>query len=178
MGRSVWPLVLRGVVAILFGVAAVLWPGITLLALALLFGVYVLVEGVVALVGAFRERLSGGRRVARVLVGVLGVAAGVLTLAWPRATALVLVVLIGAWALITGALDIVAATRLPSHWPLLVLGVASMVAGALILIRPFAGAFAVAVVIGCYAIVAGALRLAEAWQVHREHQSRTWAAPA
>jgi uncharacterized membrane protein HdeD (DUF308 family) len=171
MEQKVWPLVLRGVVAIIFGVIAVVWPGITLVALAILFGAYVLVEGVVAFVAAFREPLDTGRRMARVLVALLSVAAGIIALIWPGITAFVLVLLIGAWALVTGALDIYAATRMPASWGLIVLGVVSMVAGALILFRPGAGAFAIAMVIGFFAIVAGALRLVEAWRLHREHHT-------
>jgi uncharacterized membrane protein HdeD (DUF308 family) len=170
MERKVWPLALRGVVAILFGIVAVLWPGITLSALAILFGAFVLVEGVVTLTSAF-GRVDSGRRVARVLLGLVSIVAGVLTMVWPGVTALVLVVLIGAWALVAGALDIYAASRAPAQWGLVVLGVVSMVAGALVLVRPYAGAFAVAIVIGFYAIVAGALRIAEAWRLHREQHS-------
>jgi uncharacterized membrane protein HdeD (DUF308 family) len=171
MDRKLWPLVLRGVAAIVFGVIAVLWPGITLLALAILFGVYVLVEGVLTLASALRERLDAGQRVARVLVGLLSLAAGIVALVWPQITALVLVLLIGAWALVTGALDVFVASRTPAQWGLVVLGVLSMVAGALILFRPDAGAFAVAVVIGFFAIMAGVLRFMEAWRLHREHHT-------
>jgi uncharacterized membrane protein HdeD (DUF308 family) len=179
MERKLWPLVLRGVAAIVFGVVAVVWPGITLAALAILFGAYVVVEGVLTLASAFGERIDAGQRVARVLVGLLSLAAGVAALVWPGVTALVLVLLIGVWALVTGAVDIVAASRAPAHWGLVVLGVLAMVAGALILVRPDAGAFAVAVVIGFFAIMAGVMRLMEAWRLHREHHTPTpRAAPA
>jgi uncharacterized membrane protein HdeD (DUF308 family) len=179
MERKLWPLVLRGVAAIVFGVVAVVWPGITLVALAILFGAYVLVEGVLTFVNAFRDELDAGQRVARVLIGLVSLAVGIAMLAWPGVTALVLVLMVGLWALVTGALDVFAASRTPAQWGLVALGVLSMVAGALILFRPNAGAFAVAVVIGFFAIMAGVLRLMEAWRLHREHHTPTpRAAPA
>src|SRR5262245_35722245 len=105
MERNVWPMVMRGVAAIVFGVVAVLWPGTTLVALAILFGAFMLVEGVITLASGLRHGLDAGQRVARIITAVLSLAAGILALIWPGVTALVLVVLIGAWALVTGALD-------------------------------------------------------------------------
>src|SRR3954451_2758028 len=155
MKREIWLLVLRGVVAIVFGVLAILWPGVTLLALALLFGAYVLVDGVLTMIGAFRRRDGATQRTAYILIGLLSIAAGAVALLWPRVTALVLVVLVGAWAVVTGLLAIVAATRAPNGWLPIVVGVASIVAGILIFMNPGAGAFALALLIGVYALVGG-----------------------
>jgi uncharacterized membrane protein HdeD (DUF308 family) len=168
MKREIWLLVLRGVVAIAFGVLAILWPGVTLLALALLFGAYVLVDGVLTMIGAFRRRDGATQRTAYILIGLLSIAAGAVALLWPGVTALVLVVLVGAWAVVTGLLAIVAATRAPNGWLPIVVGVASIVAGILIFMNPRAGAFALALLIGVYAIVAGVLRLAESWRLARQ----------
>src|SRR3954470_20552252 len=102
-------LVVRGVLAIVFGLIAVVWPGLTLVALALLFGAYALVDGVGKLIEAYRSRYAG-RRTGLFLAGGFGTLAGILSLAWPGVTALVLVVLIGIWAIVTGVMDILSAT--------------------------------------------------------------------
>jgi uncharacterized membrane protein HdeD (DUF308 family) len=173
MDRNVWLLGLRGVIAIVFGVLALLWPGLTLLALAILFGVYAIVDGVVTVGHGVRGRLETSQRVARIVLGVLTVIAGILALVLPGLTALVLVIVIGAWALVTGAIDVWMASRVPGNSPLLVLGIVSMLAGALVLLRPSAGAFAIAVVIGIWAIIAGIVRLLQAWRLYREHHAAT-----
>jgi uncharacterized membrane protein HdeD (DUF308 family) len=98
---------------------------------------------------------------------VLSVVAGIVAVVWPHVTALILVVLIGAWAVVTGALAIVAATQEPNGWLPIAVGVASVLAGVLILVNPRAGAFALALVIGVYAIAAGVLMLAESWRLSR-----------
>jgi uncharacterized membrane protein HdeD (DUF308 family) len=164
---NMWMLALRGVIAVVFGAVAVLWPGVTLVALALLFGAYVLVNGVMTIVAAFRRQPDPARRTALVISGLLGVAAGVAAMVWPGITALVLVVVVGAWALVTGALEIWAATRLPGQWLSLIIGVVTMVVGLLVLVRPGIGAVALALTIGVYAIVAGVLMLVESWRIHR-----------
>jgi uncharacterized membrane protein HdeD (DUF308 family) len=164
---SMWLLALRGVIAIVFGVLAILWPGVTLVALALLFGAYVLVNGVITIVAAFRRQPDAARRTAMVISGLLGVAAGVIALVWPAITALALVVIVGAWAVVTGMLEIWAATRLPGQWLPLVVGIATMVIGILVLVRPGIGAVALALTVGVYAIIAGVLMLAESWRIHR-----------
>lgn len=164
---ATWMLALRGVLAIVFGVLAVVWPGLTLVVLALLFGAYVLVDGVFTVIAAFRRRQDVPRRVAQIVIGLLGLAAGLFALIWPHITALVLVVIVGAWAVVTGILEILAATRVPGGWLLVVVGVASLLAGVLVLANPRAGAVAIGLVVGFYAIVAGAFMLAGAWRLHR-----------
>jgi uncharacterized membrane protein HdeD (DUF308 family) len=164
---TMWSLALRGVIAIVFGVLAILWPAVTLVALALLFGAYALVSGVAEIFAAFRRQPDATRRTALVLAGVLSVAAGIVALVWPGVTALALVVIVGVWAVVTGALEIWAATRLPGQWLSLLFGVVTMLIGVLVLIRPGIGAVALALTIGAYAIVAGALMLAESWRIHR-----------
>jgi uncharacterized membrane protein HdeD (DUF308 family) len=169
---NMWLLALRGVVAIVFGLLAVLMPGITVVALAILFGAFALVNGVITMVQAFRRHQDAARRVAQVVAGLIGVAVGVLALVWPGITALALVVVVGAWAIVTGILEIWAATRVPGQWMPLVVGAVSIVVGALILLRPGVGAVALALTIGVYAIAAGVLMLAESWHLHREITGR------
>lgn len=165
--RDSWLVALEGVIAIVFGVLAIAWPGLTILVLAVLFAFYVLVHGAVTLARAARRGIDTPRRVARILIGLISIAAGVAALVWPQITALALVVLLGAWAIVSGLLEIFAASRLGAGWWPIVVGVASLLAGLLILVNPRAGAYAIALVIGLYAIIAGVLMLAEAWQLHR-----------
>jgi uncharacterized membrane protein HdeD (DUF308 family) len=165
--RNIWLLALRGVIAIAFGVLAVIWPGITLVALAILFGAFALVNGVITMIAAFRRPQDAARRTAQVISGLLGVAAGLVALVWPGITALVLVVLFGAWAVVTGAMEIWAATRIPGQWLTLVMGALTMIVGVLVLMRPVIGAVALGLTIGVYALIVGALMLVESWRLHR-----------
>jgi uncharacterized membrane protein HdeD (DUF308 family) len=162
-----WFLALRGVLAIAFGFVALLWPGITALALAVLFGAWALVDGVGMLVAFFRRRTTGRYRGAHLVAGVAALGAGIITLLWPGITVLALVVLIGAWAIVVGALEIVAATEGRSEWYEGLIGGLSIVAGVLILLRPGISALAMAQIIGVFAIVIGVLRLAETWRLYR-----------
>jgi uncharacterized membrane protein HdeD (DUF308 family) len=181
MERSfrVW-LAIRGVAAIVFGIVALFWPSVTILALALLFGVYALVDGIGMVIDAFRGRRTGGQRAGYAIGGALGVVAGLITLFWPGITALVLVVMIGAWALVTGILEIWAAVATPvgPGWMLVLVGILSLVAGVLILVRPDVGAIAIARVIGIYAIITGVLMLVESWRLSRGGATRARPAPA
>jgi uncharacterized membrane protein HdeD (DUF308 family) len=170
--RYGWLLVLRGVAAVVFGVLAVVWPGLTVLALALLFGAYALVDGIGMIIGSFRRSGPRQQRIAHLIAGLFGMAVGVLTLVWPGITALVLVVMVGVWAIAIGALDLWGGTRRGGHWLLAVIGALSVIAGVLILLRPDVGALAIAQVIGVYAIIAGALTLAEGWRLRREVSGR------
>lgn len=162
---------LRGVLALAFGVLALAWPDLTVLALAILFGAYAFVDGVGLLVDALRQRQDGPRRAWAIVGGLLGVAAGVVTLLWPQITALVLVVLAGAWAIGTGIAEILVAVRLRrvlrGEWLLALAGAVSVLAGVLILARPAAGAVALGTVLGVYALLAGILLLFAAWRLRR-----------
>jgi len=107
--RVAWPvLMLRGFLALLFGALALLWPGITVLALAILFGAYALVDGVGLLIDAVRHK-DRPHRALDVVAGIAGIGAGIIAFIWPAITALALAMLIGAWALVTGVAEIVAA---------------------------------------------------------------------
>jgi uncharacterized membrane protein HdeD (DUF308 family) len=158
-----WAVALRGVVAILFGIAALARPGVTVLALVVLFGIYALIDGVLSIATAI---WAAGRHVRWpfALEGVVGIAAGIMTFAWPTITAVVLVILIGWWALITGIFEIVAAVRLRNvirgEWLLALSGILSLLVGVLLVIYPVAGAVSVVWVIGAYALVFGVLLVA------------------
>jgi len=145
LAKNWWLLLLRGICAILFGVLTFVWPGITLLTLVLLYGAYALVDGVLALA----EAVMGGAPAPRwwlALVGLLGIAVGILTFAWPGITALVLLLFIAGWAIATGVLQIVGAIRL-----------VSVIFGLILVVQPGTGALALLYVIGIYAILYGIL---------------------
>jgi uncharacterized membrane protein HdeD (DUF308 family) len=160
LARNWWLLLLRGILAVLFGVLAFVWPGITLLALATLFGIYALVDGATALAAAFTGA-GAGSRAWLVVAGILGLGAGLVALAWPGMTAILLVMLIGACALARGVFEIVAAIQLrkeiDNEWTLIALGALSVVFGLIVLVAPGAGALALVWLIGGYAIAFGAL---------------------
>jgi uncharacterized membrane protein HdeD (DUF308 family) len=154
-----WGLVLRGLVAILFGVLTLALPGLTLAALVFLFGGFALVEGVINAASAIRARHGQTRWWVLLIEGLVSVAAGLLTFIWPGITALALVFVIGVWALIHGGLAIAAAIHLRKQirgeWLLALSGIASIVLGVLLLIHPGAGALAMIVWIAAYAIISG-----------------------
>ena len=110
--RKWWLLALRGMVAVLFGWAALVWPGATLTVLGLLFGAYALVDGLLALIVSRLDRHEFDHGWVLLLKGLAGIAIGVLTFLWPSVTAQALVYLIAAWAILTGALEVVAAIDL------------------------------------------------------------------
>ncbi len=170
-----WVYMLRGVVAVLFGVLALAWPGLTLLWLVALFAAYALITGAVSVYGAVRNRASDGWWLP-LMLGLIGIAAGIIAIVHPDLTALVLVLLMGANALVTGVLDIAIAIRLRKaiehEWMLVLAGIASLVFGVLVFLFPGAGALALVWLIGFYAILSGALLLAAGFRARswtREH---------
>lgn len=164
MRNGVWVLALRGLAAIAFGVIALVWPSITALALAVLFGLYALATGVLHIMAGLSRHRTREMRSLFLLTGLTGFVIALVTLAWPKVTAFALAVLVGIWAIVVGALDIWAATRWRAARLLTVVGVVSVLAGLLILIRPDVGAVVIAQVIGVYAIVAGVVMVATARQ--------------
>jgi uncharacterized membrane protein HdeD (DUF308 family) len=158
LAKNWWLLLLRGIAAIVFGVLAVVWPGLTLLTVLFLSGAFALVDGVLALAAA----IMGGVPAPRwwlAIVGILGLAAGILTFAWPGVTALVLLLFIAFWAIATGVMQIVGAIRLrkeiDNEWLLIFCGVLSVAFGLILIAQPQTGALALAFVIGFYAILEG-----------------------
>jgi uncharacterized membrane protein HdeD (DUF308 family) len=176
VARNWWVLALRGLVAILFGILAFIWPGLTLLALVALFGAYALVDGIFSIVAAFSDQVGKQRWWVLLLEGLLGVATGILTFLWPSITAFALVYLIAAWAIVGGVLEIVAAIRLrqeiEGEWFLALSGVASIIFGVLMAIWPGTGALALVWLIGSYAIVFGVLMLALAFRLRSWGKTR------
>ena len=158
---SWWSIVLRGVAAILFGVLAFTWPHITLTALVFLFGFYALADGIFAIAAGVKSHGEFKRWWVLLVEGIFSVLAGVLAFLMPGITALVLLVLMAAWAIVTGVFEIAAAIQLRKYitgeWLLVLAGVASLVFGVALLINPSAGALAVVWLIGIYSIIFGVL---------------------
>jgi uncharacterized membrane protein HdeD (DUF308 family) len=152
---------LRGVVAVIFGILALLWPGVTLAALVILWGAYALADGVFSLIAAFKVRDRGRPFWSLLIVGLLGIAAGIVTFLWPGMTALILLMFIAAWAFVMGIFQIVAAIRLrkeiENEWLLGLSGALSVIFGVLMFLQPGAGALAVVWIIGAYSILFGIL---------------------
>lgn len=151
--------VVRGVLAVLFGVFTFVVPGISLAALVLWFGAYALVDGAFAFMGAFRRRGDGQPRWMFVVEGVIGVIAGLVTLVSPGLTALSLLYVIAAWAFVTGVFEVAAAIRLrkmiSGEWLLALSGVLSAALGVVLMLFPGPGVLAVVLWIGAYAVVFG-----------------------
>lgn len=171
LAKNWWLLLLRGILAIVFGILAFAWPGITLVTLVLFYGAYALVDGIFAIAAAIMGGAPGSRWWLA-LVGLFGIAAGILTFAWPGLTALVLLFFIAGWAIAMGVFEIVGAIRLrkeiDNEWWLILGGIVSVLFGIVLLARPGAGALALIWVIGSFAILFGILNIAFALRL-RNH---------
>lgn len=175
--RNWWVMLIRGVAGVLFGIATFFAPGVSLAVLVLLFGAYALVDGVLAVISAVRRRGVSDRWWMLLLEGLVGIAAGIVTLVWPGITALALLYVIAAWALLTGAFEIAAAIRLrkiiTGEWLLVLSGVASIGLGILLMIFPGPGALVMVLWIGAYVFVFGILLIALSLRLRSLDRSRT-----
>jgi len=167
-----WLFLLRGIVAIIFGVLSFMWPGITLLTLVLFWGAFALVDGVLALGHA----IMGGGVAPRwwlALVGLAGLAAGIVTFMNPGLTTVVLLYFVAGWAIALGVFQIVGAIQLrkqiENEWTLILSGVVSLLIGILLIVRPGEAALAFIWVIAAYAIVFGVLMIGFAFRL-KKHQ--------
>jgi len=173
LSKHWWLLLLRGIAAIVFGVLAFIWPGLTLLTLVILYGAFAIVDGVLALAAVFGRTGPDVPKWWLVLSGVLGIGAGLITLFWPGITALVLIIFIGAWAIVRGIMEIIAAIQLrkeiEGEWLLILAGALSVLFGLGVLIYPGAGAVALAWLIGIYAIAIGVVMVMLAIRLRKHH---------
>jgi len=170
--RNWWALALRGVAAILFGLAAFILPGVTLAVLIVLFGAYALIDGALAIVAGVRAAGHHERYGSLLVRGVLGIAAGIVAFVAPALTAVALTLLIGAWAIITGVLEIIAAVHLHrahGEWLLIANGGLSILFGVLVFILPLLGMLTLIWLFGAYAILFGVLMLVLASRLRRRH---------
>ena len=156
-----WDLVLlRGIMAILFGIATLILPGVVLIALVILFGAYVLVSGIVTTITAIKDRKLESDWWLWLLFGLVSIAAGVVTFVWPNITAISLFYVIVAWAIVNGVMEIVLAIEfrkvVEGEWLLVLAGLLSVTFGIVCVFQPVAGALSILWLIGAYAILYGA----------------------
>lgn len=173
LANNWWAVALRGVAAILFGVAAFAMPIVTMLSLVFVFAAFSIVDGVFGIVMSVRGARNGERWVWLLLSGIFGIAAGVVAALWPGLTVLAFVILMAAWALISGVLMLISAFRLKiDHgriW-LVIGGISSIVLGVLLVMSPFIGALVLTFWTGAHALVLGGTLLVLAYRL-RSHRT-------
>ncbi len=187
IARGWWVLAVRGGLALLFGILAILMPQFAAVALVTLFGVYAFVDGVFALLTAARFTHTDERWGLLIVEGVVGVVIGIVSLAHLAATALALVYLVAVWAILTGAVEIAAAVRLrrviAGELALGALGVVSLLLGIGMLAAPRAGLAVIVWMIGAYALLFGIGLLSLAWRLrgmntdHERNRAPVWPPP-
>ncbi len=174
LARNWWAVLLRGLLGIVFGIFALLQPAAVAAILALVFGIYLLVDGVFALTAAIRAATHHGRWAMLLLEGILDLIVGVLALAVPGAVVLGAVWVIAAWGVVTGGLMLAAAFRVHgSHgnWLLGLAGLVSVVWGVLLWFAPIAGALVLTIWLGAYALIFGVAMIAFAFRLRHAAQS-------
>jgi uncharacterized membrane protein HdeD (DUF308 family) len=152
-----WAVVLRGIAAIVFGVLSVYSPTAAFASIVVLFGIYAIVDGILVFgMGLREQRYHRGSLIVR---GLVSIAAGILVLVWPAISSVALLVVIAAWAIASGVLEIAMSFRrsVSREWLLLVEGVLSIVFGVLLLLAPLAGAIVLGLWVGAFALVYGGM---------------------
>ena len=169
-----WALALRGLAAILFGIIAIAQPGAGLLALVIVWGAYAIVDGILNLVAAAHGAAARRSWGWLLFEGLVSIGAGVVTFVWPSITALVLLMVIAFWAVVTGIAEIAAAISLRQiiqrEWLLAASGILSLLFGILLFVFPGAGSFALMLMIGFYAILFGSMLVALGFRLERWHR--------
>ncbi|WP_113701632.1 HdeD family acid-resistance protein [Nonomuraea lactucae] len=157
LARVWWLVLIRGIAAIIFGVLALIWPGITLWVLVIFFGAYALVSGAFSLVAGFRHEAKS--RAWLIISGIIGILAGIIAFVWPGITSLALLFVVAFWAIFTGVSEIVAGIQMrqviQNEWALIVGGVLSVIFGVLLLIWPGAGLLTLVWLLGIFAVLYG-----------------------
>jgi uncharacterized membrane protein HdeD (DUF308 family) len=168
LARAWWTFILRGVLAILFGLVCLLFPPVAILALATLFGFWLIIDGVAGLTAAWGARRTGSWWLPA-LEGVAGLVAGFLAIVWPGITAFVLVILVGAWAIVTGAFELWTAIRMREQIKgevfLAIAGIVSILFGLYVIIFPGPGLLSVLWLIAVFAIAFGISLIGLGWRL-------------
>lgn len=156
-----WYYVLRGLIALLFGIAAIVWPAVVLEFLVYFFGFFAIIISAFALVaGAAAPELAGGAKWSVVLLSIIGILIGIFTLVFPELFTALIVIIIALWAIVTGIGDFIAAfapTGMGTRLLLVLLGIVSVIFGAILLFYPLLGAVTIIWVLGIYAVIFGIL---------------------
>jgi uncharacterized membrane protein HdeD (DUF308 family) len=163
-------LILRGVLATIVGILALAWPGVTILALVILFAVYAFADAGVEAMRAFNSG-KAGPVIGHLLLGLVDVAAGVVALAWPAPTALVLVLVVGIWAFFGGFFEVFSAFGGGESAGLramyFITGLVWIAFGVVLFARPGLGAVTLAIVFGLFNLISGATLITRGIDVHR-----------
>jgi len=164
IAKNWWRLLLRGLFAIVFGICAFAWPGLTLLSLVLIFGIYSLVDGILEIGYAFMSK-----NWLMIIPGLLGIGVGIYAIAYPGLTAYALLMIIAIVFVVRGVFDIIAAIGLrkeiSNEWLLIIGGVLSIIAGLILFSSPGSGALVMVWLIGAYALFFGVLMVIAAFRV-------------
>ncbi len=173
LARNWWTFVLRGAIAIAFGLIAWAWPGLALYTLIVLFAIYTISGGALSVIAAIRRISERERWIPLAIDGAIGIGAGLVALIWPDLAAKTFLYIIAIWAILSGALEIAAAIRLSkeirNEWLLALTGFAGILFGVIAIARPKTGALAVLWLIGISSIVVGALLIALGWRLRGLH---------
>ncbi|MEV4837258.1 HdeD family acid-resistance protein [Nonomuraea sp. NPDC049486] len=169
LARTWWMPLVRGIAAVIFGILALIWPGITLLVLVIFFGAYAIVDGIVAIYSAYRHEVRS--RAWAVALGVIGILAGLAAFIWPGITSLVLLYLIALWAIFTGIAEIADGIQLrkviSNEWMLILGGVLSVIFGVLLLLWPAAGLLSLVWLVGIFALLYGITLIALSFRLKK-----------
>jgi len=173
LARNWQAIAVRGGAAVVFGLALLFWPAPTLLTLIYIFGIFVLVEGVTAVVSGARQ--PQGVSWALVVLGLIGIAAGIATFVWPSISGLILLYVIGFWAIAAGIVEIAEGVRLrqaiANEWLLIATGIVSLFFGLIVVVSPGTGALALTFFIGFFGLIYGVLQLALALRLRAVEQA-------
>jgi uncharacterized membrane protein HdeD (DUF308 family) len=175
LSRNWWAVALRGVFGIAFGLIAFLFPGATMLSLVVVFSVYLVFDGVVAIISAMRAARHHERWGLLTIEGFVSILVAILAASWPGLTVFVFVIMVAGWAIATGVLMFAAAFKLNKdhgRWWLAIGGIVSILYGVLLIAAPLLGALVLTWWIGAYAIVFGVSLLALAFQLRARHKDR------
>jgi uncharacterized membrane protein HdeD (DUF308 family) len=179
LSRNWWTVALRGLCAILFGLATIAWPSATVATLVLFFGIYAIADGALALIALF-DAAPTTRRWVLALHGLVSILAGVLAFVQPQTTAMAFVYLIAAWAMVTGGATIVAAIELrkaiEGEWLLGLSGAAALLFGIGIAVYPGSGTLVLLSMIAAYALIAGTIQIVLGLRLRRLNAERQQAA--
>ncbi len=171
LARKWWVLLLNGICAIVFGLIAFTHPGITLVTLAILYGIYCFADGITMLVVSINRGRRGESWGQMLFRGIISILVGCVALFWPAMTAIALLFVIAAWAIVRGIMEIFGAIRLrkviSNEWLLVLGGIISVLFGLLLIAHPGSGALSVVWIIGAFALIHGILLIALSFKLHK-----------
>jgi uncharacterized membrane protein HdeD (DUF308 family) len=168
LDRTWWSLLIRGIVAILFGIVLFIWPDVALESLIIVFGIFAIVDGILSIVSALMER-EGDRWWLVLLFGIVGIIAGLIAIFATGLTAVTLFYLIAAYAIVGGIIEIFTAIEvrkaIEDEWLYIIQGVLSVIFGFLLIRYPALGIFALVAMISVFAMFQGVIWIIMAFRV-------------